>query len=1531
MRKFGIKAKTGILIILLLAATAFCLVFSKSTEKVEAEASSMGYMAEFKYDYLYRVGIFDHKEIHDTRTNGEILGTNGQGRFYSSLYILSNKTPGSGSHFVKDDIFSGDNITITITGMSGSICRDHIKNAYIKNLDTDEFIVSDAKEAVTKGDNSPMYSGKLNDGHYRVYISTYYYYVIEFIASITYDFYIDSTAPTITTGIGDKDYTKNDVTVSISESNTGAGGAGLCADNDYIWLKYNRSTSGWPTSASSTIYNQHKFKDSGYYLVTATDKAGNMSKKYFSVDKTAPKLSPSGGNQTYMNTPVSCTITDTYSGLKSQEYLKDGEDEWKSYTDQFFSDDGKYYFRAVDKAGNKSGYDNSVWVVYDNTKPIASFIRSDYGDNITGNYTRNNFNWSVKKEPYNASLSIKYRKDRGEWKDYKGDTISKEGYYEFQATDSAGNETTAEMTLDKTAPQHPTLSEAYTNRAISFVPSDNTVIDKLYYYHGRYNSLLEQEFEVASGKSFAVAATPENNGEWWFYAKDVAGNVSEPQRVTMNVLDTFGNKEKIKSGYKVTSWYNVTLPSSIFSIEGKSDAGTYSFPDYAAALSFAMKKEKEYRVNAIPGGWVYISANNESVAQVYSDQNALESVVEKYAKKYIGKEQKFINGKNNYYQEANSPLVRQELPMPSYLKNAYGKLPLYYVQHDYQFSEPAFYYNNQQYTVPVNLTLQLIGDDTRLLTGNREFDLSYNIKLVSELVRSGFYKQGYFIVTESDAAGNNEQYIVYLDLSPPTLTANAVIGDGSIKTIEYTKEYLEENEGLMYYCGLKELSLSDGEDGYYALKITGKGFSSGGEIFLSGESLPDLVGEDYSGQYLIEVYDRSLNTLRFNFILAAAEPKLVAAGLGSDTEARLMIQLSDSYNSIVDLHLYKIDANGEYHELTEDDNGLEVSPLNLTYVLKNGGKYTARFTDRFGRTIEAAPVFFTKGLPYGQLSGVNNGGITNKNVSLTFGAGAELEVYLWQPNGAKKLLYSGIDYTLTFAANRQQYTATIEATALNNGEYMFFLFNENDRNLFVEYCFEIDTIVAQVTAYDTGGDVIEHNGSTTKPFRLSWSESVSIYYYTSLTVGGSLGQIKYNQGTVLSQDAVYYFSVKDSVGNVDEFSILLDTVVNFSLTGNYTLVSPNSYISNGAVTVTVLESFRSFIVTNEDGYIIENGGTLTRDGIYTIYVTDNYGNSVTLTIEIDTTPPAVTLENVENGGVANGSVSVDFTDFSKAYLTDAKGNTIVELIGGEQFSEHGNYYIEARDRAGNIAKASFRIDKAVDYTASVPSAGITSGKVSIEFLEEVEITATLNGEPYDIPKLEATFFLEGHYEICAVDLAGNVLNYSFDIIPNRTRSLTLKLSNDWSLSGATRDGELALPNITQNEIVVDAAGLWELTFLNRNGESFTLAVEVDNIAPTVELIQKENAVSIESVSKPGVTYKLYKNGAEVTGYKGGKITGNGSYKLVVFDDLGNENVYEFKITYKLNAASIAIIAIGTATVLAALILIIRSKRKIKVK
>lgn len=1335
-----------------------------------------------------------------------------------------------------------------------------------------------------------------------------------------YVLYIDKTAPT---------YSIKSNGVSM-DSGGYATNIDFSAEDKISGLKEirYRSPSGTTYSTKTNSVRLPSNSQNGKWEFWAEDNAGNISTAYAYIDTVAAVgifdnviKTTDSDNEYYAlagknamirwlhknesESPISLrvngsAVSTTISG------------DYDCYT---FTQEGNFEITLIDSCGNQNNYK----LIVDRTAPVISmnckgiFVAAGgYATNIqvTVNDGVSGLKLLYYKSPdgivrttANASINITSAPMNGRWT--------------FWAEDIAGNLSdlnSAYAYLDTTAPTNGNL-ERHTNTSVTYSPYDALAgVSEVYFKMPGTNT-----YSKASGLEYTIQATKINFGEWSFYSVDSVGNISQIINTTISVVNTFGNLFEIKNNYKVNEWWQVVLPSRIFSKE----AGTYTFSNEDAALTFAVKKEVQFRCSKVENGWVYVNATNESVSQVYTNKDELDAVILKYAEQYVSDRQILKNGNNNYYTQMNDlgvldaeALTWQRLVLPVYL-NSYKNLPLYLCSEKYIFNYLQLSYISRAENAH-SVSARYLADDVRLILNGSLVNVDFGNAFGNSLKNANAYKQGYYLIRETDICGNIEEYLIYLDLQTSQLSATGIFGDGESKALVFNSEFIEEYAGTLYYVSLELDSLIDNADGMICVNIynTKKSYR-----FTQGDKLPILNATFGSGKWTIEIFDRSFNILTFEVNIAGDEPYWTYSSLKNQTKCTITFNSGGSGNAITSLKLYKIDADGNFIAMIIDDDGKKINFMELTYTIKNGGKYSAEITDLYGRIVQTKPIFYMKDLPEGYLS-CNEGTRTNKNVTFEYSGGNSLIVYQYQDG--KKITVT--NYTTEYNNKNDTYRITIAATNESSYEYLLFLHKGDDRSIFVEYSFTIDCIMANIHIQDKDGNSIEFDSVTNKPFSLNWAEAINVRYWKSSTVGGETNAEKYMMNSPISADGLYYFIGRDSVGNEIKFSVLLDTKVSYQVDGKYNLVN-GEVVANNPIIITVLEVVDSWIVENVDGYTFSNGGTLVRDGRYLLKVTDSYGNSLTLVFVLDTQPPKLELDRVENGGKTNNSVTI--TSDEQLYLTDKKGNIIKDIESGSTFSEGGTYYIKAEDVAGNVTLKNFTIDTFVEYTLSVPNGLMTSANnISLVFSENVTLHVTLDGTAIEAGRYK----VEGHYVVVAADEVGNIVTLDFTVIPSRTQRYSMNLPEGVSIAGIKLNGsnyELFMDE--EDEYQFEISGIYIVTLINNEGEYNDCVITIDNVPPTVELRQDKESVKLLSASKENCKITVERNGKTVDGKIGSTFNQAGSYTVIITDDLGNTSTLTFVIDYRINTVGIFLCFLGVILGTAVITIIVLARRKPRVR
>lgn len=1010
-------------------------------------------------------------------------------------------------------------------------------------------------------------------------------------------------------------------------------------------------------------------------------------------------------------------------------------------------------------------------------------------------------------------------------------------------------------------------------------------------------------------KSFTISPEDLSNDEVVLTVTDILGH---KKTITLyRYIESFSLSD-IQSSYKATRWYNVELPKSRYNTEhtGLTEF-KYSFSTYEKAFAFAKEMEYTHIVQPTANGWVYSTADNLSGSQEYVVEAVLDMALSKWAKTFISSAQSYSTGKNNYYID-NGELINNAINVPSSVAEAVGFSTAYFIRSNYVFYRNEYRLKNG---IEQTLSVKYVGD---VVNGSFTYqNYETNIEFVAGntwkeyLVGADCEYQGYWLITEKDSIYNETTYLVYYDLTAPDVSLTGTRGDGSTRTFSLT-----EYNGAIQFTSLEFGATVDNLDSAenVLILVNGRGINS--VIYTSFDDIPVLTaGNGFYGKYDITVYDRSNNTEALSVVIAPETlPTWTYSSLTNETRLRISFNTNYNLNSFADIKIYRVSSAGVLTLIDKDDDGTPINQLTTEYYFYTGGKYQAVMTDIFGRTVTTEPIFYQKGLPSGTLKGVTDGGITNKNVS--FSCSYNLITRLYIIEGDTRTLAPNSLYNETVEDGNK--VITILASEETSKRYLLSLHNNLNEELFVEYTFEIDTICADVLIFDLSGNPIEYDGYTTNGFYVTSIETVRLSYYVNEANNG-LNVKSYKLNDRIYSDGTYYFTIVDRIGNTKTFTILVDTVVNFSVGGSYA-IKDGKIVANNHLTLTVMERCNTFVLSNGTNNY-SNGETLTVDGLYNLYAVDLYGNILNVVILIDTVTPALTLEGVTDGGITKETVKVTFEDGATGILTNSKGLKLSDIESGQTFTNDGSYYVVVTDYAGNVSMVTFYIQTKIEITANVLNNQITSDPVNVSFSSDVALTIKRDGKEIEY----STRFVDiGLYEIKAIDTVGNELVFRFRIIEKLYREYTVELSEGWTIANVIKDGGAIEPSTKLKE-----TGAYVITITD--GTLFyDLIVQIDCTPPTVIIEITGNSAKFSNANKDNITAVLFKDGKEVKNYTfGANLTESGFYKLELVDELGNTNVYEFEIPYKLNGFAIALIIVFVIIVAIIVVFIIKS-RKIKI-
>ncbi|MCI2110845.1 MAG: hypothetical protein LKK13_00660 [Bacilli bacterium] len=563
--------------------------------------------------------------------------------------------------------------------------------------------------------------------------------------------------------------------------------------------------------------------------------------------------------------------------------------------------------------------------------------------------------------------------------------------------------------------------------------------------------------------------------------------------------------------------------------------------------------------------------------------------------------------------------------------------------------------------------------------------LDYGVKLSEQLKDSGVYD-----ITETDKAGNACTYQVIIDLEGPKLSIHTeTYGDDS-KDITISKDNLSST-GTYY---LKSLSISEilDSDSWAVVSVTKGGKTS---YYTKGDALPTITD---GGKYEVKAYDRLGNSIFFTVYISSQAETIDFTNNSDDTAVSIDVSMGETYQTITSIEIYR---NGQKLDGVSTDK--------LNYEFTKDGLYRVVLKDNFGRTIKKE-YYFHKALPQGVISGVANGGKTSNNVTFEF-------------NASK--YYAEIYKDGELISQNNDGSFTIESNAENSGSYEVKLINKTDEENYQVYNFTMDKVAPNVRI-----EGVEDNGTTNGSVKVGWTDEDVCSSTYSLN-GGE--EVSFNSDTVFSKEGTYVIKVIDDMGNVTTKTFTIDKTVSYEATTSGGKKIGGDATTSDDVIINAKEDAKITVIKDGEKYDYTFGETLTEEGSYLITVEDAYGNKTSFTIVID---KSVSFDmNVGDGGISNEPVVIDSGETETVIVT--RNGEAYGYEAGTEITEEGTYRVIITDAYGNTKEVTFQIV----YPDAKTSLDYTLG-------DDVEIVSvTKDGEAVQVDGNRISFTEDGTYVI----------------------------------------------------------------------------------------------------------------------------------------------------------------------------------------
>nr|WP_106782733.1 cadherin repeat domain-containing protein [Lysinibacillus timonensis] len=681
---------------------------------------------------------------------------------------------------------------------------------------------------------------------------------------------------------------------------------------------------------------------------------------------------------------------------------------------------------------------------------------------------------------------------------------------------------------------------------------------------------------------------------------------------------------------------------------------------------------------------------------------------------------------------------------------------------------------------------------------------------------------GDYTLEVSDAAGNTTTIDFTIDQTPPVVTG---VENGKSYNTDVT---ISSNEGTAILNGNPfNLGNTVNVEDDYTLVVTDAVGNTTTVEFTIDKTAPVVTGVDagaYYNEAVIITFDEGTAMLNGTAFTSGSTVEADDSyTLVVTDEARNQATVTFTIDTILPQitgvengKFYNADVTITFNEGTATLNG---TAFTSGSTVQTDSSYTLVVTDEAGNITTLS---FTIDKIPPKVSGVEDGSSYNKDVTITFDEG----------------------------------TATLNESPFVSGsmvgiDNIYTLIVTDDAGNQTTATFTIDKTPPQVTGVEDGKS-----------------------YNTGVTISSNEGTATLNGsvfilGSTVDTEGIYSLIVTDAVGNT--------TTVGFTIDQTAPVVKgvEDAKNYNQAITITFDEGTATL-----NGTAFTSGSTVQEEGSYELAVTDEAGNTTTITFTIDQIPPQIT--GVEHNKYYNTAVTITF-DEGTATLNGT------EFTSGSTVEEDSIYTLLVTDEAGNTTIITFTIDQIPPQITGVELNKYYNKAVTITFDEG---TATLNGNVFTSG---STVQDEGSYELVVMDEASNTTTVTFTI--DKTPPVVTGVVDDefynTDVTISFDEGTATLNgNAFTSGITVQEEGSYELVVTDEAGNTTTVTFTIDKTLPVVTGVVDDEFYNTD------VTISFDEGIATLNGSafnSGSTVQEEGSYELAVTDEAGNTTTIAFII------------------------------------
>ena len=1098
-----------------------------------------------------------------------------------------------------------------------------------------------------------------------------------------------------------------DKTLSEGTLNGVSNGGYTNSNVTFTWTEADAAArlNGAPYTSGTSIAEE------GYHTIILYDKAGNNKTYSFTIDKTAPVgVLYDSSNKSYDNNCIiNKTLNFTWTESSATATLNG-----VSYTSgTSISVEGTHTIVLTDRAGNSSTYTFTI----DKTAPEGTLNGVENGgytnSNVTFTWTENNLTATLNGAPYylDAIISI---------------ANNLTSTFELILTDRAGNSSTYTFTIDKTAPVgvlYDSLNQSYDN---------NCIVNKTLYFKWTESSAGA----TLNGAPYTSGTSISAEGTHTIVLTDLAGNNTIYTFTIDKNLPFFtilfnGNviENKLYHNYDITIEFSSQI-NAVATLNGE---------PYTSGTSITEEGEYIFVLTSVAG--------NSSTYTFTIDKTAPTGTLT-YSLIYDLQNGGYANGNVIFkWTESSAGATLNGEPYAS------GTSITVEGTHTIVLTDRAG--NNTIYTFTIDKTAPegtLNGVENGRYT-NSDVTFTWTDADAAATLNGEPYTSGTSISVEgthtivlTDRAGNSSTYTFTIDKTAPEGMLNGVENGGytnSNVTFTWTESNLTATlNGVPYTSGTSIAAESEyiiiltdkannssiytftiyKKDVFYKIYGINKNYYSNDSFYLTFDEnhTATLNGAEYTsgtsiteeGVYTIVIRNITGVSSEITVTIDKTAPSIKILDsvtndeiLDYNTNRSFIIQ----FDSISDVETIKVNNSIYNNNTVFSKNGsyyIEVKDYADNYyyytITIKKDLPTATFNVEFinNETAEDVIIEFAydlgitatlNGEPYasGTLISIEENTKASYEL-LLYDIANNVNIYNFSIN---KVLPSAIlkdheDNSLSFGITTNNevcvvfdtnISATLNGAPYTSGTYIkipsntisvYSIIITNHLGVQNQYTFTYDSSIPTVLE-DYNNDFIINQDVT-----FTWMES---------SATAMLNGAPYTSGTSITEEGEYIFVLTSLVGNINTYTFTIDkTAPNFEISH----INEQNYAFDN-VSITWTESSASATL---NGAYYSSGNLITKEGDYTIVLTDRAGNSSTYTFMIDKTAPEIKITykdeevSLESGKSyyeslilnSNDTIYINGQKVDSGYVVEEPGEYTIEIVKDNGYSKVYTISIKAK-------------------------------------------------------------------------------------------------------------------------------------------------------------------------------------------------------------------------------------------------------------